>query len=119
MFGLRCRQRGVARENRYLRQSEVENLGLPSIRHIDVCGLDITMNDVRAVCGIERISDSDGDLQQRLQLYRSAADALLESLSFEQLHRDEVPALMFADVVNRADVRMIQRGRCARLTKKS
>jgi len=35
-------------------------------------------------------------------------DALFERLAHEQLHRDEVPAFVFVDVVDNTDVRMIQ-----------
>ena len=33
-----------------------------------------------------------------------------ERLPLEQLHRDERPAFVFADLVDRADVRVVQRG---------
>ena len=46
------------------------------------------------------------------------ADALRERLSLEQFHRDEVPAFVLADRVDRADVRVIQRRGRARLALK-
>ena len=51
-------------------------------------------------------------------LDRLGGDAVLERLALEQLHGDERPALEFSDVVNRADVRMIERRRGARLAAK-
>jgi hypothetical protein len=77
------------------------------------------MNNVCAVRCIQRVSDSDGNFQERLQFNRPSIDALLKSLALEQLHRDEVPAFMFPDVINRADVGVIQRRRCARLAQES
>jgi hypothetical protein len=40
---------------------------------------------------------------------------MLEGLPFQKLHRDERHAFKFVDVVNRADIRMIQHGRGASL----
>ena len=53
-----------------------------------------------------------GDLECRGRAARRcdglAGDAMLQGLAFEQLHGDEGPAFEFADIVNRADVGMIQ-----------
>jgi hypothetical protein len=43
---------------------------------------------------------------------RSAAAGLVrEHLSLQQLHGDEVAAFSFVNLVNRADIRMVERGR--------
>ena len=39
---------------------------------------------------------------------------MFESLAVEELHHEEVAALVFVDVVNNADVRVVQRGGRAR-----
>ncbi len=46
--------------------------------------------------------------------YHEAPDELLQRLAFEQLHRDECSAINFIDLVNHADIRMVQsrRGPC-------
>ena len=48
----------------------------------------------------------------------AGAHALAERLPFEQFHRDEVLVLPLLDRVDRADVRMVQGGRCARFSLK-
>src|ERR1700722_10365393 len=44
---------------------------------------------------------------------------MLESVSLQQLHYDEGSSFRFPDVVNRADVRMIERRGCLRLSLES
>ena len=44
---------------------------------------------------------------------------MLECLPLQQLHGDEAAAVVLADFVDRADVRMVQRGRSARLAQES
>ena len=41
---------------------------------------------------------------------KGSSDCVLERLSFQKFHRDERMAILFADVVDRADVRMIECG---------
>ena len=57
----------------------------------------------------------DAQVQEDLGLERLAADEVLEGLAFEQLHDDEVLALVLADVVDRADVGVVQGRRGPRL----
>ena len=44
---------------------------------------------------------------------------MLQGLALEQLHRNERLAVLFADFVDGADVRMVQRGSSLRLTPKA
>ena len=44
------------------------------------------------------------------EIQRAAGDAVLQGLAFEELHGDERLAVLLADVVNGADVGMIQGG---------
>ena len=46
-------------------------------------------------------------------------DAMLQRDALHQFHRDERYALVFVDIVNRADIRMVQRGRSASLALES
>src|SRR5580693_8633227 len=50
---------------------------------------------------------------------RSAGNLVLQGHAIEELHRDEVLAGFLADVINRADAGMIQRGGGARLAAKA
>ncbi len=45
----------------------------------------------------------------------SRQEPLAQRLPLEQLHGDEVPAFVLVDVVDGADVRVVERGRGARL----
>ena len=61
-----------------------------------------------------------GDLRWRAReaasrRQRPLVEQGLEALALEELHRDEVVAVLFADVVDRADVRVVQDRRGARL----
>ncbi len=53
--------------------------------------------------------------KKQFEIERPACDLVLEGLAVEQLHHDVRTAVFFADVVDRADVGMIQRGRGLRL----
>ena len=64
-----------------------------------------------AVRRIEAVGDLDADLQELRDFDGLDGDAVLEGLALEQLHGDERPALELPDVVDRADVGMIER-RC-------
>ena len=58
--------------------------------------------------GVERVGDLDAEIEDLVDRQRLAGDVLIERLPVEQLHRDELPALELADVVDRADRRMIE-----------
>ena len=79
---------------------------------------DKTIQDVR-VYGIPTrtyplylafLGDIDGEYQQTLQLERPPLDAVLQGVAFEELHCDIGSAVLVANVVEDADVRVIQSG---------
>ncbi len=73
------------------------------------------MHDALGVrCG-ERVGNLDRKLDRGVHVERHASDSLVQPAAFEQLHHDEPPAFPFPDVVNRADVRVVQRRGRARL----
>ena len=65
------------------------------------------MDDARAVRGIERIRDLRAEIEQRVRFEGATDDAMFERLALQQFHSDERPAIVFADFVNRADIRMV------------
>ena len=78
----------------------------------DVGGLDIAVNDACAVRGIQRIGDLDAERQHRVHLQPAMpGDCLLQRGALQILHGDEGAAVLLADVMNGADVGMIQGGR--------
>jgi hypothetical protein len=44
-----------------------------------------------------------------------ATDAVLQRHAVQELHDDERLTILLSDLMNRADVRMVERGRCTRL----
>ena len=70
------------------------------------------MNNALRVSGVQRIHNLTRQLQERPCLQWLSSDVMLERLPLQQLHDDEgLPAVLdaFVDIVDRADVRMIQR----------
>ena len=61
-----------------------------------------------AVRGLQGIGHGEGDVDEDRDVHRAARELLLERLAFEQLHRDE--RRIGADVVDRADVGVVERG---------
>ena len=118
-----CRRIGVgvtaAKQRRDLRQSEVENLGGPSPGDEDVGGLDVAMDDAFGMRRIEGVRDLDPEANDLFDIDRPLGDAVLECRAFEILHDDAGAAVLLADVMNGADVRMVQRGSRARLSLES
>ncbi len=102
-----------------LGEAEVQDLRLPAIGHEDVGRLDVAMDDVLRVRGIERVRNLDPQLDELLGSERPPGDAMLQRLPFEELHHDKGLTRVLVDVVDRADVRVIQRRRGARLALKA
>jgi hypothetical protein len=97
------------------RESEVQNLGAAAGGDEDVGRLDVAVDDARGVSRIQSVEYFHGDGAQRLHIERTIADALLQRRSVQKLHGDEGAPVLLADVVDRADVRVVQRGGGARV----
>ncbi len=81
--------------------------------------LDVPVNDAAAMRRVERLAHLPGKVQHPRGRQRSFFDQLLEGAPFEQLHHDERLAVVFAELVNRTDVRVLQRRRQAGLALES
>src|SRR5258707_923729 len=68
------------------------------------------MNDAFGVGGVERVGDLDPQPQQDIDLQRLSRDAMFQGHAIQIFHGDEAPALVLADLVYRADVRVIEGG---------
>ena len=84
---------------------------MPAIRNEDVRRLDVAVNDAGRVRRVQAIGDLDRQGKQSLCFNRLTRDHMLQRHALQEFHGDERSATLLADVVNRADVRMIQR-RC-------
>src|SRR6266849_1139520 len=92
----------------YFCQPKVENLGVPTLGHENVCGLDVPMNDTLRVSRVQSVGDLDPERQHYLHVQGPTGDAVLQGHSVEKLHRDECFAVLVVNFVNRADVGMVQ-----------
>ena len=63
----------------------------------------------------QRLGDCDPDFTNLVQRHRTFAQPLGQSFSFEKLHHQIVGAILRANVVELADVRMVQRRNRPRL----
>ncbi len=67
------------------------------------------MNNSLALCRVQRIGHFDRQRQQCFGPHRLARDAVLQRYPVQKLHGDESLAVLFANVINRANVGVIQR----------
>ena len=96
------------------------NLCQPEIQHFDeivlghhnVGRLQISVNNSRRVSLRQRFGDLHGILQRLVQPQPVPADQLIQRFARHVLHRDERLPVLLANVIDRADVRMVQ-GRCS------
>src|SRR6266566_5804586 len=93
-------------------QPEIENLGVSALGHEQVCRLDVAVNNSLRMRCIEGIGDFYSQLQQRFQLYRLCSNAMFQGYTIEKLHRDEGLSILVADIIDRANIRVVQ-GRCS------
>jgi hypothetical protein len=110
-FGARLdRAHRLAGAGLHLREAEVQDHGLPPPGHEDVRRLDVAVDDPLGVGGVESVGELDAEIEQRVVLRGSRRDAVPEGLALEPLHADEGLALVLADVVDGADVRVVEGG---------
>ena len=97
-----------------LGEAEVHHLHVAALGEEDIRGLDVAMHDALRVRGVERVGDLDADVDNLLDLERAGRDAIVQCLALHPFHDDERLAIVLADVVDGADVGMVQRGCGAR-----
>ena len=68
---------------------------------------------------IQGVGDVESDLQQAMQFHRLAADQMPEGDAIQKLHDDEGLVVIVVDLVDGADVGMVQGGSSARLATKA
>ena len=77
------------------------------------------MDDALGVRGLEAVGDLNADLQEFGYLDGLLSDAAFESLALEEFHGDKRPPFEASDIVNGADIRVIERRRSARFAAES
>ena len=63
------------------------------------------------MCRVESIGNLDAQIEHRFDLQRLATDPVPERLPLQQFHGDEGSPIGLVNLVDRADVRVVQRGR--------
>ncbi len=101
------------------REPEIQNLGLPAIGDENIRGLDVAMHDAFRVRRVECIRDSGAQVQKHFDIERPVIERVLERAPLQKFHGDEGAAAIFADIVNRANVGMIQSGSSLRFALKT
>src|SRR5208337_2834050 len=74
----------------------------------DIRWLDVAVDNALGVGGIERVGDFNRQIHQRVVVHRAGTDGVLEGEALEELHGDEGLAFVLADLVDGADIRMVQ-----------
>ncbi len=75
----------------------------------NVSGLDVAMNDAARMSGVQSVGNLDSEGEQNVGFEGLATDAMLQGHAIEKFHGDESLKVLLADVVDSADVGMIQR----------
>src|ERR1022692_1689175 len=89
---------------------------MPALSDKDIGWFDIAMNDALGVGRVECVGDFDGYGKQHFGFHRPPPDSMLQSQTIEELHGNEGMTLVLANVMNGADIRMIQGGSSLRFT---
>src|SRR5208282_1698886 len=103
------RSEAANRCSRELGQAEVENLGVSPVGDKNVCRLDVAVDDSLGVRGVESVGNLNRQAEQDFRLHGLSADAMLERLAVQKLHGNERLPVLLADIVNRANVGVIER----------
>ncbi len=94
----------IALRQSFLRQSEVEDLNVPSLIKDDVRGLYIAMNNAVRMCLSKSFGDLDGDVERLPNVPPPPPDHLGHRLAFDVFHGDKRNVTGLVYLVNRADV---------------
>jgi hypothetical protein len=89
---------------------------MTALRNEDVGGLDVAMDDAFAVSGVEGVCDLNGQHQQSLGFQRTPGNLMLQRQPFQILHRHEALVTLLGNLVNGANVGMVQGRSGLRLT---
>jgi len=100
-------------------QAEIEHLRLPALRDENVRRFDVAMNDALGVRGVDGVRDLNPEVENLFDRDRVTVQVLAQRFAVDELHRDERRVVLLADVVDRADARMVQCGRGQRFAAKA
>lgn len=91
----------------------MDNFRTPTIHpqsgHAVLPRFDVAMRDSGTMRTVERVGDLDGESERLIERVCPLLDAGGQSLALHVLHHHVTGAILIADVVEHADVRMVQR----------
>ena len=105
----RCHVIRFSRTPGNLGQTKVQQLRLPIRSDEQVSRLDVAMDNSLAMRGRQPIRNPYRQFQQRLGLDELLPDPVLQRHTLKKLHRNEAEVIVGIDLINRADIRMVQR----------
>ena len=100
-------------------QAKVEDAWVASSGDEYVFRFDITVNDASRVSRIQGIGYRDTNVEHLFDTCWTACSSVPERATFEEFHRNKGTPIVLANVVNGADVGMIQGRGCLSLALKS
>src|SRR5579864_8876043 len=114
-----CRSANTFADSSVLSETEIENLRSAALRHENIRGFNVAVEDAFLVCRVQSIRKLRAQIQYSFDRERSSLNHLLERLSFQKLHDDEGLSVIFSNFVDRTDGRMVQCGCSSRFTPKA
>ena len=91
-------------------QTKIEDFGLPALRHKDIGGLDVAVNDAFGVRSRQSVGHLNADVENLIDFHRLPAEALFQAYALELLHDNEGMSGVVVDVVDGANAGMVQLG---------
>ncbi len=94
-----------------LRQPEIKNLCVSTLGHKQVRRFDVPVDYAFGVSSIQCVRNLDSERQDQFGVQWPTTNAMLQGQSIQKLHRDEGLSVLVINLVDGADIRMIQCGR--------
>src|SRR6516164_4818639 len=85
----------------------------------DVGGLDVAMDDALCMRSVERVGDFDADIKQDFQVHWTTHDEVFKGLTIEKFHGDERHTVLLVNLVDSANVGVVQSRGCLCLSLES
>jgi hypothetical protein len=85
----------------------IENLGMAALGHENIRGLDVAMDDSFSVSSFQCVRYFDSQFEHPLERQRLTVEKVPERLPIKKLHGNKRLAVVFADLINGANIGMV------------